>query len=166
MTTQDEWTDWERRVDAARPPQYKTEDLSWAEPLVQEAAALIDPDEARYEMALRRFKSHERIATQRANKVLREIAETGALPLAWMDLARLPIVIDEERFQLATCTARDFEQWELNERRRSAEQFRSSNAACDGAKQIHQWMLAQGVMRFAELDESQIPRQGELSDES
>lgn len=153
-TTDDRWVNWEARLERARPARYASEDLSWAAALIDDAIELMDADQALYELAVKRVRTVERTATAKANRLLREVASTGTLPLDWMDAAALPIVVEGERLQLGTCAADDLRRWELHERRRCADQFSASNASCDGAKLIAAWMTDQGVLRFRDLGEA------------
>lgn len=152
-----EWQQWAAKVDRLRPTHYKTEDLEqWADSLIAEGVALTEANLAARSAAMRgyvvaKLKRVEKGAVSRANDLLRSIARDGALPLDWMDFAALPIVIDGERIQLGHCAPNDFERWELTERRRAATDFNARNAACDGARLIHDWLLSAGVESLRDL---------------
>lgn len=151
-----EWTEWEAKLDRARPVQYKAGDISWAEDLMDEAIDLIFGDSAQIRAAVAaavtaKVRSVEKRATTRANVLLREIARTGEMPLDWMDYCDLPLSIDGERFKLGFCTPESFTAWELHERRQAAADFTARNEACDGAQLISGWMIAKGVLHFRDL---------------
>lgn len=155
-----EWQEWSQKVDRTRPTHYKTEELTdWAEGLIEEGIHLAESSRRSHDEALRAFvvgklRKVEKSAVSRANDLLRSIARDGSMPLDWMDFANLPIVIDGERIQLGYCAASDFRRWELHERRRAATDFNARNAACDGARLVHDWMQSAGVEQLRELGDS------------
>lgn len=147
-----EWADLERRVHLARPDAYKTGDYDWADGLLHEATVLLADDAGQIirDAAVAWLQRIERRSVKRANGLLRELA-AGVAPLDLFELWYLPIVIGGERHRLGSCTADDFKEWELAERRRAADDFSARNAACDGAHRIHDVMVASGAERFSDL---------------
>lgn len=137
----------ERRPDRYQPGV----DDEWLHPVFDEIAAILPEPEVRALAAEQLVRRAEGQKTKQTNALLREIAESGQLPLGWLELQNLPMVVGKERVALRAATAKDFRDFAADERRRAATDFTTRNAACDAALWIADQMDATGIARGADL---------------
>lgn len=137
-------------LDMHRPERYATGDRLWRAPVYADIEQRVTISEARRVAARQMVDQREGAATRQANDLLREIGRTQQWPLAWLDVARHPIAVDEQRIRLDVATAKDFREWELDERRRAANEFTARNAACDGARWVADQLDVNGWLTFAD----------------
>lgn len=149
----------------ARPDRYDAGDREWAEDVVKMAAkelkGRLDRDELIEDSARRRVNQREGQATKRANKVLRNIAETGALPIGWgegedwkeflAEALNSPLSIDRERVRLGAASPGDLEQWELVNAREEDKRKLAQINTRKGGRMLADWMRAQSVQRVEDL---------------
>lgn len=156
-----------------RPERYGAGDREWMNSVVEKVAESLksrpDRDEVIYEAACRRVYNREGQATKRANRVLRDIAEKGALPIGWGDgdgwketlaeILSMPLSLPEKvRVRLGAAGAADLEQW-MFERIREEDKRRLAEAAArDGARLLIDWVRAQGVQRIDDLRVQSVDR--------
>lgn len=159
-----------------RPERYHSEEKEWMDGVVGKVAASLkgraDRDEVIHEAARRRVYAREGQATRRANRVLRDIAEKGALPLGWGEgdgwrealapILSMPLSLPEKvRVRLGACNDRDLEQW-MFERIREEDKRRLAEAAArEGARLLIEWIRAQQVHRF---DDLRVPQEVQVSE--
>lgn len=121
-------------LDRIRPDRYDPADHSWQVPVVDLVAADITIEEARQIAAARLVSNAEATATRRTNKLLREIAEGGTLPIDWLDSLDWPLAIDDnERVALRAATVEDLRKFAARERRAASLDFTARNQSCEGA---------------------------------
>lgn len=139
-------------LDAARPDRYDPTDKTWMSPVVDMVADCILIEEARSIAAVRLVSVAEATATKGTNRLLREIAETGAWPLDWFDAMRWPLAVEAgERVALRAASAEDFRKFAARERRAASLDFTSRNESCEGALFVADAMEAQRVERAFDL---------------
>ena len=148
-----------------RPERYGADDKDWMDPVIDKAAVEITQytsvTEAVRELARRRVHQREGQATRRTNRVLRDIGQTGQLPLGWgeggqwkeflFDILRLPISVARERIRFGAATGEDWMAWELESARESDKRSAAEAASRDGARLLRDLMSAQGVRATEDL---------------
>lgn len=156
----------DRWLSDVRPERYHSERKGWMDGVVDKVAASLrdrdDRDQVIYEAARRRVYTREGQATRRANKVLRDIAKKGALPLGWGDgdewrevlapILSLPLSLPEKkRVRFGSASDRDLEQW-MFERIRQEDKRRLAEAeAREGARLLIEWLRSQDVNKIENL---------------
>ena len=136
---------------SARPDRYDAADHSWRNDVYRIVASTLDPDEAQMIAAKVLVDKRETKATRTANRVFREIARNGTWPADWLDLADVPISIDNERVCLRVVTAEELLRWSGSERREAAADFSARNDACKGAEMLAKQMTAVGALTLLDL---------------
>lgn len=86
---------------------YKAAGFDWAAPVIAALADNIPAAVARQRTAEAIVRSIESKATRRTNTFMRDVLNTGALPLDWMDAASWPLSVDKERVCLRALGAND-----------------------------------------------------------
>lgn len=140
-------------LDRIRPDRYDPADHTWQAPVIAAVAGDITIEEARQIAAGRLVSNAEATATRRTNKLLRQIIETGALPLDWMDCLSWPLAIDDnERVALRAANADDLRRFANRERRAAANDFAARNESCEGALRLADLMAECGATVAADVD--------------
>ena len=142
------------RLLADRRPDRYEHGLSdgWLDDLADSEIAPILP-----EAQVRRFhartlvRNREGSKTQRTNRLLRDIYESGQLPLDWLDTLDWPLAVGKERVALRAAGPDDFEQHAIEERRAAARDFSARNAAAEGSEWMAQQMRANGWQFGADI---------------
>lgn len=155
----------DRWLAQVRPDRYVAGDNEWLKPVVTKATAefhrLQTIEEIVSAAVLTRVRGREGQATRKTNKILRDISETGALPLGWGDgenwkimligTLSLPMSISDNRVRFGAATADDLTHWELERGREMDAVMVASAAARRGARTIADWLQAQGARRVEDL---------------
>lgn len=117
----------------------------WLEDIAKEISTGIPVKEAQTQHAMALVKRREKVKTTRTNKLLREVYESRQLPIDWMDAISLPLAVGKERVALRACTAEDFQQFAIDERRDASREFAARHETCDAAEWMANEMIRQGV---------------------
>lgn len=155
----DEWLSNER------PERYESADKDWMHPVIEKAAIALRrrqaDDEVISDAARRRVYTREGMATKRTNRILRDISDSGQLPLGWgegqewkqffVELLQLPLSIDRTRVCFGAATARDLEQWELQSAREEDKRRIAEMKARSGARLLAEMLREQGAERVDQL---------------
>lgn len=141
--------DWQDKVDVLlnerRPDRYTPGvDDEWLDIVAQEVAELIPERDARAIAARLRVGRREGDKTRQTNKLLREIHQSGELPLDWMETMNLPLAAGKERVALRACSPEDFEEFAIVERKNAGRDFAQRNATCEAAEWIAEHMRGNG----------------------
>lgn len=148
-----------------RPERYDSGDKEWMDNVVAKTIESLnnrpDHEEVISDAARRRVYQREGQATKRANKVLRNIAETGALPIGWgeggewkaflVDVLSPPLSIGRQRVRLGAASPSELEQWVLENVREEDKRRTAQASSREGARLVADWERAQGVQRFEDL---------------
>lgn len=165
----DEW------LSQSRPERYDSGEKGWMDEAVKKAAEKLqlrpDREQVIQDAARRRVYQREGQATKRANKVLRDIADTGQMPFGWAegddwrsflsDILSLPLSIARQRVRFGACTGPDLEQWELENAREEDKRRLAQIGAREGARLLASWINAQGVSRVEDLRASRLSGESE-----
>lgn len=148
----------------ARQERYPAADKEWMEPVVESVRDMLlgQPYSAAIlDAARRRVWRREAEASKKTNRLLRDINQTGQMPLGWgdgdtwhdtlFDMLHLPLAIGGERVRFGVATANDLVQWELESAREQDKRNAAQAASRDGARLLSAWMQAQKVRRIEEL---------------
>lgn len=147
-----------------RPERYDASDKDWMDEVVETVREMLEErrrDEVIRDAAARRVYRREAEATKRTNRILRDINETGRLPLGWgegddwrtvlFDLLHLPLSIARQRVRFGVASAHDLEQWELESGREEDKRRAAQIAARQGARLLVDWLKDQEVERVEDL---------------
>lgn len=155
----DEW------LAEARPERYDEDEKEWMEPVDDKAREALlryrTADQAITDAAKRRVRAREGLAVKRTHSWLRNIAETGQLPLWWgedddwkrlyREELSLPLKIAGKRVRLGVASFNDLEQWESENRREQDEDDMRRILSRKGARMLAEWQLSQHVQRTEDL---------------
>lgn len=119
-----------------RPDRYDRGDLSWAEAIIELVAERLDGRSARIRTAEQIVRGSEKGATRRTNAFMRDVVDTGTLPLDWMDRASWPLSVAETRVCLRALTSSDLRQFADIEESSAEKDYASRIAAVKGARQL------------------------------
>jgi hypothetical protein len=141
-----------------RPERYDAGDKDWMDDVVESVRqSLADraEDEVIRDAARRRVYRREAEATKRTNRLLRDIDETGQLPLGWgdgdkwrellFDLLHLPLSIARRRVRFGVASANDLEQWELESGREEDKRHAAQISARRAARLLAKWLVEQNA---------------------
>lgn len=147
-----------------RPERYDSKEKDWMESVVdlaEEALGKLPRDEVIRDAARRKVYRREAESTKRTNRILRDINDTGQLPLGWgegdawlellFDLLHLPLSIARKRVRLGVASASDLQQWVQESKREEDKRNKAENTARDGAELLAGWLLEQGADRVEDL---------------
>ena len=148
-----------------RPDRYQASEKEWMDVVVERATKALqgrpDKDGVIQDIARRRVYQREGQATRRANKVLRDIGDTGQLPLGWDDeelwremlyeKLRLPLSIEQQRVRLGAASPADLESWKTTNKREEEKRNAAQEAARQGADLLARWVREQHVLRVEDL---------------
>ncbi len=159
--------DIDKALGKARPERYAADDKEWMDSVVDMATKQYGSrkvEELKRDLARRRVYRRESEATKRTNKILRNIDETGQLPLGWgdgekwkelfHDILHDPLSIAGQRVRLGVATAQDLEQWELESAREEDKRRAAQIGARSGARLLQKWLKDKGANRVDELGAS------------
>lgn len=133
-------------LDHARPDTYTSGEKGWMDEVIDQVSDKIDPALATKLAAKQMVRRIEGDATKATNKFLRSLAESGELPLDWMDAESWPLAVNgDTRVALRAVTQADLAEFATVERRAASLDFTSRNAACEGALRLADWLGTDGV---------------------
>lgn len=136
-----------------RPDRYEVDGGDdWLDLIADELAEMISPSDGRSIAARQMVRRREGEKTKSANRLLREIYESGSVPLDWMDVLALPVVVGKERVALRAATSEDFRLFATDERRRAATDFTTRNMTCEAAEWLANLMDAHGFRFGREIE--------------
>jgi hypothetical protein len=148
----DEWLSEER------PERYDAETKDWMDPVVEQVATELSRrprEDVVRDNAQRRVYQREGIATKTANRILRDIADSGQLPLEFeedpLGRLRLPLSIDRQRVRFGAASAEDLKEWELENSREQDKRDQAQIESREGSRLLRGWMQEQGVHRVEDL---------------
>lgn len=118
---------------------------NWLDDIAREISTGIPVKEAQAQHALSLVKRREKVKTIRTNKLIREIYQSRQFPLDWLDALSLPLAVGKERVALRACTAEDFTQFAIDERRAASQEHVSRSLTCDAAEWLATEMVKQNV---------------------
>lgn len=127
-----------------RPDRYRAGDLSWTAAVEQVVGDSFTWKQARQIAAEAQIKAREAQATRKANRLLRELSNTGVMPLDWLDLARWPVAVGAERICFEAMTAADFRQFATDERDAANRDHAARLDTCKGAEMLADQLDAAG----------------------
>lgn len=149
-------------LNAARPDRYFTRDRSWMDGVVEMVAEELErrprelADDAR-----KRVHQRDGVATQSANRVLRNIAQAGTLLPGWglgeswerirADYLSLPLSIGGERVRLGAASPDDLGLWRQVRERDAEKRMDAERETWEGADLLIKWVREQGVQRVEDL---------------
>lgn len=152
-----------------RPERYDADDKEWMDEVVQlveESFVKRSRDEVIRDAAKRRVYRREAEATKRTNRILRDIDNTGRLPLGWgegdtwrkllFDILHLPLSIARKRVRLGVANASDLEQWELESAREEDKRRAAQISARSGARLLAQWLKDQDAESVEDLRPGEV----------
>lgn len=129
-----------------RPDRYEVDGGdAWLDEIAAEVENLIPQSEASAIAARQIVRRREGQKTKDTNRLLREIKNTGQLPLDWFETMNWPLAVDKERVALRAATPQDFDAFAIGERRRAANDFASRNETCEAAEWIAGVMKTTGA---------------------
>lgn len=148
-----------------RPERYDATDKDWMDDAVEKATEQLkrrpNADEVIHDAARRRVYQREGQATKTANRNLRNIAKTGALPLGWgegddwksflADVLNRPLSIAHMRVRFGAASATDLEQWELENAREEDKRRLAQIETREGARLLADWLRKQGAQRVEDV---------------
>ena len=130
---------------------------------------LVPADEVRRYLKRKLVSERETVATRAANRLLRQIGETGQLVLDWWEQANDPIAIEteftddngkvhkiKERVTLRAASPDDFRAFSRTERERADRDHKARLAACDGADFVADAMERAGQRKFADWADAEL----------
>lgn len=152
-----------------RPERYDADDKEWMDEVVESVRAALAQraqDEVLRDVARRRVYRREAEATKRTNRILRDIDETGQLPIGWgeggtwrdffFDLLHLPLSIARKRVRFGVASASDLEQWELESAREEDKRRAAQISARSGARLVAKWLTEQRARRVEDLQSVRV----------
>ncbi len=147
-----------------RPERYDADDKDWMAPIVatvEDILARRPSDEVIRSDARRRVFRREAEATKHLNRILRDIDDTGDLPLGWgegdtwrellYDVLNKPLSIARQRVRFGVANANDLEQWELESAREEDKRRAAQISARSGARLLARLLREQGAERIEDL---------------
>lgn len=147
-----------------RPERYSADDKDWMDPVITRIETELGRRRVReviHDIARRRVHNREAVATRKANRILRDINDTGQLPLGWgdgedwkklfVDTLHCPLSIARQRVRFGAASPQDLNQWELENARDDDKRRMAQISARAGARLVAQWALEQGVGRVEDL---------------
>lgn len=148
----------------ARPERYDADEKEWMEsvvaPVRKELQRQKSADDVALDAAKRRVYQREGLATKRTNKILRDIAETGQLPIGWgegdwlaflFDILHLPMSIARRRVRFGAASAADLVAWELESAREQDKRNKAEAASREGARFLADMLDRQHAQRIEDL---------------
>lgn len=147
-----------------RPERYDAEEKEWMDSVVEIVREVLSErtrDEVLRDEARRRVYRREAEATKHLNRILRNIDDTGQLPIGWgegdnwrdmlFDVLHMPLSIARKRVRFGVANAADLEQWELESAREEDKRRAAQISARSGARLLQQKLREQGAKRIEEL---------------
>jgi len=147
-----------------RPERYSSDDKRWQIPILEKVREQVrnnPPKEVVRDFAQYLVSRRESAATQRANRILKNICMDGQLPLGWgedgwkevmKDVLYLPLSIaKKQRIVLAAMTLADWQEWLRDYDDASKKLDASRNKTADGARFFIKAMSEQGALRTDQL---------------
>lgn len=119
-----------------RPDRYTAGDITWASDVVDAVADNIPTAEARRRTAEQIIRSIERNATRSTNQFMREVLNTGVLPLDWDLLGASPMSIADDRVCLRALTASDLRVFANAEEDAATKDHRARMDSVSGARAL------------------------------
>lgn len=142
----------DRLLTERRPDRYEVEGGDeWLDTIADEVGPSISVAEARFIAARSQVRRREGEKLKATNRLLREIHESGEVPLDWLDTAHLPVAVGKERVALRAMRAEDFRTFAGDERRRAANDFTTRNESCAAAEWLADRMDATGTELLVDL---------------
>lgn len=155
-----------------RPDRYSPEAADWLDAVSDMIPLGMIPENEVRRFAIRSVVGRrEGVATRKANRLLREVGQSGQLVLDWWEQANDPITVEtrftdeagnartvNERVALRAATAADMWGLSQQERERADSDHKARLMACDGADFIAESMYRMGASSFAEWAEAIMPR--------
>jgi hypothetical protein len=143
-------------LDKVRPDRYDPADHAWHDTVNKVIAAELTDEDARAIAARRLVRQVEGDSTKATNRLLREIHDTGQLPIGWLDAAAWPLAVsDHERVALRAASVDDLEAFAARERRAAANDFATRNDSCEGALSLAALMSSKGCKVVSDLDDNE-----------
>lgn len=155
-----------------RPERYDPADRNWMSRTIAKAVQVLkdreDSDQVIEEAARRLVIQREGQASKSANRILRNIAESEALPIGWGEgdtwqhlrdeVLSLPLSIAKRvRIRMGAISPAELEQWELENAREEDKRRLAQIAARKGARLLAEWSRLQKVQRVEDLRAQQKP---------
>lgn len=169
-------TDLNQSIDAwlaeDRPERYDPAERGWMGRTIAKAVRALkdrdDRDQVIEEAARRLVVQREGQASKSANRILRNIAESEALPLGWgegetwkhlrAEVLSLPLSIAKRvRIRLGAISPAELEQWELENAREEDKRRIAQITARKGARLLAEWSRTQKVQRVEDLRAQKKP---------
>ena len=139
------------RLALVRPDRYVAgSSRDWAAEVVAEVARDIDQFEARRMAAEQIVAQVEGAATRAANLLMRQIHNTGALPLDWWDRARWPLSVGDDRVCFEALTPEDVNSFAIEEERATAD-YSARLDAVEGARLLSELLRKSGAHTVRDL---------------
>lgn len=149
----------------ARPERYDAGDKDWMDSVVKQARREMlrvrTAEQALDDAAQRRVYQRESLATRRTNKILRDIDDTGQLPLGWgdgdawrvmlFDILHMPLSIARNRVRFGAASAADLVSWELESAREQDKRNKAEASSRSGARFLAEMATRQNVRRVEDL---------------
>jgi hypothetical protein len=128
-----------------RPDRYEPTEAEWIDGVTDQVKHLIPASKAVYLAARAMVARREQTKMQQTNKLLRQIHESGQIPLDWLDTSHLPLAVSKkERVALRACTPQDFEDFANRERRSAMKESAARHETCEAANWIADQMRGNG----------------------
>lgn len=145
-------SDIDKLLAERRPDRYEVDGGDgWLDEIADLIAMDIGVAEARFAAASAIVRRREGEKLKAANRLLREIRESGQFPLDWFETMHLPLSVGKERVAIRAMQAGDFVEFANTERRRAANDFSIRNESCEAAEWLADQITRQGVTYAREL---------------
>jgi hypothetical protein len=157
----DQIDDW---LTDERPERYDTEDRDWMLSVVDKVVKVLEEephDEVIRNAARRLVSGREAQASQKINRLLRSMAETGQLPLWWFDTPEwtiiyaatlhLPVKIAKHKVRFGAMTDADWEEFVIEHKREEDEINATREMTRNGGVLLANLIREQKVRRTEDL---------------
>jgi hypothetical protein len=148
-----------------RPERYKPKNKEWMEAVVAKVARDLR-DGRNLQFLSEHYARHlvhqrEGVATIAGNRFLRQIGQTGKLPLGWgegdawkemlFDTLHLPLATPKGRVCINACSSIDLDLWAKENLRAEAKRMLAQKEGRGGAALLSEWMGMQKVWRIEDI---------------